>query len=88
MRYESGTTRVHAVKEELRSMEFILKLIRENLQDAQEIMKFFANKNITERTFEVSNWVYLKLQPCRKMMVALRRNLKLSPQYNRPFQVT
>jgi hypothetical protein len=43
MPFEPGTTKVQAMEDELRSREFILRLILENLQDAQARMKHFAN---------------------------------------------
>ena len=40
-----------------------------------------------ERSFEVGEWVYLRLQPYRHSSVALHQNLKLSPQFFGPFQI-
>jgi transposase InsO family protein len=51
--HEHGDTRVQAVDNELRSREFILTLLKENMQEAQAGMKFFADKNRTDRSFEV-----------------------------------
>jgi len=85
--YEAGTTRVQAVEEDLRSQDFILTLLRENLQDAQEMMKFFADKKRTDREFEVGESVYLQLRPYRQLTVAARQNLKLSPRYYGPFPI-
>ena len=50
-------------------------------------MNFYANKKHRERSFEVGEWVYLRLQPYRHFFVALHRNLKLSPQFFGPFQI-
>lgn len=41
------------------------QLLKENLAKAQHIMKFYADKNKQEKTFEVRDQVYLKLQPLR-----------------------
>jgi hypothetical protein len=72
MPFEPGPTKVQAVEDELKSREFILTLIRENLQDAQAQMKHFADQNCTFREFEVGNWVFLRLRPYRQMSVILR----------------
>jgi hypothetical protein len=83
--YEHSATRVQAVEDELQRRDFILTLIKENLQEAQACMKFFANKNQTNGEFEVGYWAFLHLRPYRQMSLALRRSLKLAPCYYGPF---
>lgn len=42
----------------------------------------------TEKEFAVGDWVYLWHQPYRQHSLIARHDLKLSPQFFRPFQVT
>lgn len=65
----------------------ILKLIKENLLHAQVRMQFFAYAKRVERSFEVGDTVYLKLQPFRQNSVVLRKNLKLTSKYYGPFKI-
>jgi len=85
--YIPGTTRVEAVDEVLRNREQILGLLQLNMQQAQQRMKRYADLNRTERTFQVGQKVYLRLQPYRQMSAAYRRSLKLSPRFYGPFTI-
>jgi hypothetical protein len=50
-------------------------------------MKRYADLKRTERVFKEGDWVYLRLQPYRQMLVAWRCNLKPSPRFYGPFLV-
>ena len=50
-------------------------------------MKAQADKNRTERSFEVGELVYLKLQPHLQSSVASRGNHKLSFRFYGPYQI-
>lgn len=66
--------------------EMVLK-IKENLLQAQGRIKHFADKRRTERTFEVGDMVYLKMQLDRQNAFGLRGALKLRSKYYGPFRV-
>lgn len=71
----------------LRERAAITKQLRENLSQAQERMKYYADKGRSERAFAVGDWVYLKLQHYKQTSLALQRNMKLSPRFYGPYQV-
>ncbi|XP_038973404.1 uncharacterized protein LOC103699041 [Phoenix dactylifera] len=85
--YVPGTARVQAVEEYLQDRDTLLRDLRRNLCLAQERMTSHANQHRREVSFEVGDYVYLKLQPYRQTTVAFRGSLKLSPRFYGPFQV-
>ncbi|KAL3642027.1 hypothetical protein CASFOL_012842 [Castilleja foliolosa] len=85
--YIPGTSRVQAVDECLRDRDTILRELRHNLLKARDRMKAQADRHRREITFEVGDYVYLRLQPYRQSSVAFRRSLKLSPRYFGPFLI-
>jgi len=85
--YVPGTTRVETVDEVLKSRQQILALLQHNLQQAQQRMKRYADLKRSERSFEIGQLVYLRLQPYRQSTIAVRRSLKLSPRFYGPFPI-
>jgi hypothetical protein len=53
----------------------------------QQRMKAQADKGRTKRTFEVGDWVYLKLQPYLQSSVEHQSNYKLSFRFYGPYKI-
>jgi hypothetical protein len=85
--YMRGTTKLAAVENQLQSRDEILQLLKENLQRSQNRMRRYADLKRTERVLKEGDWVYLRLQPYRQMLVTWRRNLRLSPRFYGPFLI-
>ncbi|CAH9088564.1 unnamed protein product [Cuscuta europaea] len=65
----------------------MLQDLKEHMTQAQERMKKYADSKRSERTFEVGDWVFLKIQPFKQGNTLLRRPTKFSIKYFGPFQV-
>ena len=78
---------VPAAAQALQDRMRISASIKENLLKAQQQTKYFADRHRTERSFEVGDLVFLKLQPYRQQTMAIRRNLKLSAKFYGPFEL-
>ena len=51
-------------------------------------MKQQADQHRSERSFEVGDWVFLRLQPYKQIsMKQQKKNNKLSPRYYGPYQI-
>ena len=65
----------------------VLATLKGHLAAAQEKMKFQADKHRQDRSFNVGDWVYLRLQPYRQKTLAYKGKWKLSPRFFGPFQI-
>lgn len=78
---------VPAAEDALMCRQQMQQLPKDNLLKAQERMKIYADQRRTERSFQVGDLVYLKLQPYRQTSLALRKSLKLCSKYFGPYKI-
>ena len=66
----------------------VLELLKNNLVLAQNRMKQQADQHRSERSFDVGDWVFLRLQPYKQMSLKqAKKDNKLSPKYYGPYKV-
>jgi hypothetical protein len=58
-----GESRAPKAKDWLQESQDILRVLKENLQVAQNQQKMYADRHRVERNFEVGDLVFLRLQP-------------------------
>lgn len=85
--YVLGETLNATLENELIQRDDMLKLLRDNLQKAQDRMKSQADLKRREVQFEVVDHVFLKIQPYRQKSLAKRRFEKLSPSFFGPYSI-
>lgn len=71
----------------LSEKETILQNLKDNLAQAQNRIKKYADKQRTEREFQIGDLVYLRMQPYRLTAFGLQHSLKLTMKYYGPFRV-
>ena len=85
--YVSGLTKVVAVDAVLHDSTVLLDLLKQNLVTAQARMKTQANQHRSYKSFQVGEWVFLRLQPYKQLSLNSKGFHKLSPRYFGPFQI-
>lgn len=71
----------------LKEKQLMIDLVKQHLNRAKQRMKSQADKNRSERSFEVGDLVFLKLQPFVQSSLAPRSNQKLAFKFFGPFKV-
>ena len=85
--YVPGSSPVAEVDRVLRDRDEILQELKSNLVLASNQMKQYANRGRREETFQIGDYVYLKLQPSRQQSVFKRAYQKLASIFFGPFKV-
>jgi ribosomal protein L21E len=84
--WSSPVDRIMLGPELLKEMELTVKQVQQNLKEAQDRQKSYADLKRTFREFEVGDHVYVKVKP-RKSSLRLGSSVKLSPRYCGPFEI-
>ncbi|KAJ0810360.1 putative nucleotidyltransferase, Ribonuclease H [Helianthus annuus] len=86
-RYIRDSTGSPLLAAQLRERDDLLLHLKANLSKAQATMKTAADKHRKDVSFEVGDWVYIKLQPYRQHSIRLRRHNKLGRRFFGPYQI-
>jgi hypothetical protein len=70
----------------LKDVKKQVQTIRENLKVAQSRQKNYTDKRRRELSFEIGDFIYLKVSPMRGTR-RLKVKGKLAPRYVRPFKI-
>lgn len=87
MDYIHGATKNEAVHTVLVERQALHSKLQQRLRKAQELMKKYADAKREDITFEVGQWVYVKLKPGRQTSITAQRHPKLSKRFFGPFQI-
>ncbi|GJU48942.1 putative mitochondrial protein [Tanacetum coccineum] len=85
--YMAGDSHVEVVDRTLVAREAVIDALQFHLDRAQQRMKVFVDRKRSGKSFEVGDWVLLKLQPHRQVTLRMHKQRKFSPKFYRPFQV-
>ena len=86
--YLRENSKVQAVEHHIEHQQQVLQLLKDNLVLAQNRMKQQADQHRSERSFDIGDWVFLRLQPYNQMsLMQAKKDNKLSPKYYVPYKV-
>jgi hypothetical protein len=81
-------SKVQAVEDYIKHQQQVLQILKDNLTMAQNCMKQEEDQHRSERSFEVGDWFFLRLQPYKQMSLKqAKKDNKLSPKYYGPYKV-
>jgi hypothetical protein len=79
--YLREKSKVQAMQENMEHQQQVIQLLKDNMTLAQNRMKQQADQHRSERSFEVGDWVFLKLQQYKQMSLKIsKKDNKLSPK--------
>ena len=71
-----GDSRAPKEKDWIQESQYILKVIKENLQTTPSLQKIYDDKNKKDHSFQVGELVYLRLQPYNQSSLKGNRHKK------------
>ncbi|KAL0430619.1 UNVERIFIED_CONTAM: Transposon Ty3-I Gag-Pol polyprotein [Sesamum radiatum] len=85
--YSPGSTKIPSLDESFQLRQHLIGVLRSNLARARQRMVQQANSKRRDRSFQVGDWVFMKLQPYRQNSVRRHVSSKLAKKFYGPFRV-
>ena len=82
-----GDIRAPKAKYWVEEIQKKFKLLKDNLQVTQNQQKQYADKHREERTVQVDDLVYLRLQPYKQTSLKMNGAENLKPRYYGPYKI-
>jgi len=81
-------SKVQVGEDHIEHQQQVLQLLKDNLTLAHNRMKQQVDQHHNERSFDVGDWVFLRLEPYKQMSLKLaKKDNKSSPKYYGPYKV-
>ena len=80
-------SRVPTASDYVKQSQDIIRSLKDNLQHAQNPKKLYFDRKRTERSFEVGDLVFVRLQPYKKSTLKRSGAEKLKPRFYGPYKV-
>ena len=78
--------RVPTTSDFVRQSQDIIRSLKDNLQHAQNQQKLYVDRKRTERSFEVGDLVFVRLQPYKQSTLKRSGAEKLKPRFYGPYK--
>lgn len=77
----------HNLKDWTNERAEIIHVLKTHLLHAQDRIRKYADPKRKDVSFQLGDWVYLKLQPYKQQSTVQRNNLKLSQRFYGPYKI-
>ena len=86
--YLRENSKVQAVEDHIEHQQQVLQLLKDNFTLTHNRMKQQVDQHHIEISFDVGDWVFLRLQPYKTIsLTQAKKDNKLSPKYYGPYKV-
>ena len=76
------------MEDHIEHKQHVLQLLKDNLTSVKNIMKQQVDQQHSERSFDVGDWVFLRLQPYKKISLKqAKKDNKLPAKYYASYKV-
>ncbi|KAL4582981.1 hypothetical protein LXL04_007545 [Taraxacum kok-saghyz] len=86
--YTAGSSPIESIDSTLEAHKSLITTLKQTLERTRQRMSDQANKHRTDKSFQVGEFVYLRLRIYRQLSAHHRPSHKLAKRYFGPFQIT